>query len=429
MNKKILALTVPNIITNITVPLLGMVDLAIVGRIEEGIYLGAIAIGTTIFNLLYWGFGFLRMGTTGFAAQALGGRNLSNCALILMRSSIVAVVIGVLFLLFQYPIFSVVKQFMNISDAMLPEVEKYFYIRIWAAPAVMMLYTIKGWLLGMQNARLPMAIAILINVTNIFCSYIFAFNYDMGLSGVALGTVIAQYGGLLLGLIVVAYYYRKIVRRTVLSKIFTIREMKQFFSINSTIFIRSLGLILVFTFFTSASSSMGDDVLNANTLLLQLFTLFSYLMDGFAYAAESLTGKYYGANDQSRLKRVVKLVLYWGVGITIVFTLLYSFALSPILSVFTDNEGIVNKAIEYKYWVMLVPFSGFLAFIYDGIATGLLKAKAMRDTIIVATILFFIIYYALINVMENNALWIAFLIFLIYRGVSLHFIIKKQLSV
>ncbi len=428
MNKKLLSLTIPNIITNITVPLLGMVDLAIVGRVEGGVYLGAIAIGTTIFNLLYWGFGFLRMGTTGLVAQALGAKNRVECGAIFARAVFVSLVIGALIWVFQIPIFALVKTFMNISPTMLPEVKEYFFVRIWAAPAVMMLYTMKGWLLGMQNARLPMLMAIIINVVNIACSYFFAFQLGMGLSGVALGTVVAQYAGLLIGLIAILAKYRTTIVSIDKKDTFQLVKMKHFFAVNSSIFVRSLGMIFVFTFFTSASSSMGDDILNANTLLLQLFSLFSYLMDGFAYAGESLTGKYYGAKDSGKLRHVIKLVVVWGVGLSVVFTFLYAFFLKEILMIFTENSAIIDSAYAYRYWVVAVPFSGFLAFAYDGIATGMLRTRAMRDTILIATALFFALYFVLVHYIGNNALWIAFLAFLLFRGLSLCYLISVRRS-
>lgn len=426
MNKTLLSLTIPNIITNITVPLLGMVDLAIVGRVDGGIYLGAVAIGTTIFNLLYWGFGFLRVGTTGFTAQAFGNKNMSECSAVLIRSSVVAVLIGLLFWCLQFPIFYLVEQFMNISPNMLGEVENYYYVRIWAAPATLMLYCMKGWFLGMQNSKIPMWMALVINLVNIVCSYWFAFHLGMGLKGVALGTLVAQYSGLLFGLIALVTRFSPVLRQLNLRSAFNFSSMRSFFSINSDIFIRSMGLIAVFTFFTSASSAMGDDILNANTLLLQLFTLFSYIMDGFAYAGESLTGRFYGARDAKNLRLVIRLLIRWGIAFSLIFTLLYATALRPILSLFTENGSILDVAMQFKYWVVAVPFCGFLAFTYDGVATGMLLTKALRNTIVMATILFFALYYSLTPFTSNNALWIAFLAFLIFRGLSLHFIISRK---
>ncbi len=428
MNKKILALTIPNIVTNITVPLLGMVDLAIVGRVDGGVYLGAIAIGTTIFNMLYWGFGFLRMGTTGLAAQAYGGGKEGECGTVLVRSVSVGLVIGVMFLLLQIPLLVLAEQFMNISEAMLPEVKRYYYIRIWAAPAVMLLYAIKGWMLGMQDAKWPMAIALLINVVNIVGSALFAFYGDMGLGGVALGTVVAQYAGVAMGVVVIWRKYRKVIIEVVMKKVFVMKAMMEYFRINGVIFMRSLCLIAVFTFFTSASSSMGDDVLSANTLLLQLFTLFSYLMDGFAYAGESLTGRYFGAKDMKSLKTVIRLLMVWGVALSLLFTIVYALGLEAILYVFTSNEDVVAKAMEYRWWVVGVPICGFVTFLYDGIATGMLRVRAMRDTIFLATVMYFVLYYGLEGRIGNDALWIAFLLFLVMRGVGLWWIIRRDMG-
>ncbi len=414
---KVLALTIPNIATNITVPLLGMVDLAIVGHIGGASYLGAIAIGTAIFNLIYWNFGFLRMGTTGLTAQAFGARTLSECGITLHRSMAIAISVGVTIILLQYPILYLCEYFMNVSPTIKPIVEEYFYVRVWAAPATLSLYALKGWFIGMQNARTPMIIAIVLNCVNIAVSYILAVGMDMGISGVAWGTLIAQYSGMTMALIIIARYYRKAFRGVSFSRALKLREMKHFFSVNRDIFLRTMSLVIVFTFFTSASSKISDDILAINTLLMQLFTLFSYIEDGFAYSAESLAGRYYGAYNGTLLRHSIRVINRFGFFSAVVFTAIYIIVTLPILKIFTNDINILQQAMEYRWWVAAIPLCGYLAFLYDGIAGGMTKTIIMRNTIMVAMVAFFLSYYLLVPYIGNNALWLSLLIFLLLRGV------------
>ena len=416
MISKVISLTIPNVITNITVPLLGMVDLAIVGHIGGGDYIGAIAIGTAIFNLVYWNFGFLRMGTTGMTAQAYGARDIRECVGVLTRAVLIAISIALLLVVFQYSIFGASKYFMNISDNIEPAVRDYFFVRIWAAPATISLYAFKGWFIGMQNSKTPMVIAIGLNIVNITTSLFLAYNLGMGIKGVALGTVIAQYCGVAIALFYLMRYYKKVFKYFSVKASLQFNKMAYFFKINKDIFLRTLCLTIIFTFFTSASSKDGDDILGANTLLMQLFTLFSYIMDGFAYAGESLIGKYYGANNKKMLSRCTNDLILWGCVFGSIFTLGYALFLEPILSIFTDDQSVIAQSKSYIGWIVAVPFSGFLAFLLDGVFIGMGKTRVMRDIIIVGVVGFFIAYYSLQEVMGNSALWLGFILFLLSRG-------------
>lgn len=428
MISRVVSLTIPNVITNITVPLLGMVDLAIVGHIGGGNYIGAVAIGTTIFNLVYWNFGFLRMGTTGMTAQAYGARDIKECVGVLTRALVIALSVALLMLLFQIPIFDASRYFMNMSTTIDPIVQEYFFVRIWAAPATISLYAFKGWFIGMQNSRTPMIIAITLNIVNITTSIFFAITLGMGIKGVALGTVIAQYSGVAIALFYMLRYYKKVFRYISLKASLQWHKMGYFFNINKDIFLRTLCLIIVYTFFTSASSKVGDDILGANTLLMQLFTLFSYIMDGFAYSAESLAGKYYGAKNGETLRHCVRVVNRFGILSAALFTVIYAVALYPILSIFTNDKAILTLAMDYRWWVVAIPFAGYLAFIYDGISGGMTKTKIMRNTIFAATVMFFASYYILFPVLGNDALWLALILFLIGRGVFQALLINKLIN-
>ncbi|MCF0206920.1 MAG: MATE family efflux transporter, partial [Bacteroidales bacterium] len=337
MNKEILKLALPNIITNITVPLLGMVDLAIVGHIGNEAYIGAIALGTTIFNLIYWNFGFLRMGTSGLTAQAYGANNMRESMKILVRGLAIAICAAATILALQYPIAKLSKLLLKCSDETLSLTLTYFYIRIWAAPANLSLYAIKGWFIGMQNSKTPMFIAIVLNIVNIVASLIFVIFLKMDIAGVALGTVIAQYSGLALAIFLWFYKYGHLRREINIRESLKWREMKHFFKLNSDIFLRTLCLCAVFTFIPAISATMGDDILAANTLIMQLFTLFSYILDGFAYAGESLVGKYIGAKNNNSLKSAIQHLIKWGLIFTALFTVIYLFGSRLIYGILTNN--------------------------------------------------------------------------------------------
>ena len=448
MNRRILGLALPNIITNITVPLLGMVDMAIVGHLSAS-HLGAIAIGTQIFNLIYWNFGFLRMGTSGFTAQAYGAKDMAEAVRIFMRAIAIAVSIAILLLLLQWPISRLSLLIFHGSETVLALALQYFFVRIWAAPATLGLYAVKGWFIGMQNSKLPMWIAIFLNVINIVCSLLFVLVFHWGIRGVALGTVIAQYSGLAVGLFFMVTKYGKLFSgyrgdgvKTRLSDILADalhwKEMRRFFKVNGDIFLRTICLAAVFTFITAASSRMSDNILAIDALLMQFFTLFSYIMDGFAYAGESLVGRYIGAKDRHSLKLSVRLLLCWGLILTVAFTILYAFFSNDILRIFSDEPAVIQGAQQYLFWTLAIPVCGFAAFLFDGIFVGATASRAMRNSMFVATAAFFIVYYVGKSILFqnnsqddtlyiwNNILWTAFMVYLLFRGLLQAVMLKKS---
>lgn len=432
MNKQILRLAIPNIITNITVPLLGMVDTAIVGHLNNGDcvdYIGAIAVGTMIFNIIYWNFGFLRMGTSGFTAQAYGAKDKEEQANILIRACFIAIVAALLLIIFQKPIGILAMMLIEDKNSVGALALSYFSIRIWAAPATLGMYALKGWFIGMQDSKNPMWISIIINLLNIIFSFILVFYFDMSIKGVALGTVIAQYGGLITTLLIWRKKYKEIIKYFNVKKSLSFEKMKQFFKINSDIFLRTLCLIIVTSYFTIASTKMPYPTLAMNTLLMQFFTLFSYFMDGFAYAAESLCGKAKGENNYPQLQSFVKRFLLWGLVISIVFIFIYALFGENILGVFTDNRDVIAFAENYLFWILLIPVTGFIAFLYDGILIGLTESVIMRNAIFISTAAFFLIYFSLTPIMGNNALWLAFLTYLLGRSLLMMIMSKKKIFV
>lgn len=427
MNKKILQLAIPNIISNITIPLVGMVDLAVLGHLESELYIGAIAVGGLIFNILYWGFGFLRMGTSGFTAQALGQRNLPELMNILGRGMLVAASGAFLLIVLQKPIAWLAFYFLKGS----PEVEllamEYFHIRIFAAPATIGLYALTGWFIGMQNTRFPMYIAILVNVLNLGFNLFFIYGLGMKSDGVAWGTLLAQYAGIVLGGFLFLRFYKKLIKQGNRKTLMEWTALKKFFVVNRDIFIRTLCLIFVFTFFTSQSAASDNTILAVNTLLLQFFMLFSFVADGFAFAGEALVGRFIGSNNLVSLKKTIRLLFRWGFYISIPFTLIYFFLGEQILQLLTDNQNIVNASRPFIGWILLIPMAGFPSFIWDGIYIGATASKGMRNSMIIATFLVFVPTFFLFRAsIGNHALWLALILFLLARWIGQLLMARKS---
>lgn len=425
MNRKILALALPNIISNITVPLLGLVDIAIVGHLGDDSLIGGIAIGTAVFNFIYWNFAFLRMGASGCTAQAYGARNFTEIASVFVRALILALAAALLLVVFQRPIGHAVFLLMDGTPRTMSYAADYFYARIWAAPATISMFAFHGWYIGMQNSRFPMYISIGVNVVNlIFCLW-FALGLGWGIVGVAWGTVVAQYSGLVLSIVLWGVYYRRFLRYIRIRECLKLDALLAFFKINRDIFLRTACIVVVYTFFTSASSGMGDTMLAVNTLLMQLFTLFSYLMDGFAYAGESLAGRYTGAHNVQALNRCVRLLLVWGGVVAVLYTGVYAFGWRTVLSLFTESPAILSEADGYVGWLIAIPLVAFIPFTIDGILIGATRTAVMRDSVFLSTALFFAVYYGFRSVIGNNALWAAFLLFLIARGILQYFMTHR----
>lgn len=429
MNKQILSLAIPNIISNITVPLLGLTDTYIAGHFDKHEYIGAIGLANILFNLIYMPFSFLRMSTSGFTAQAFGANNYHKITNTLLRALLIGLIVSITILLFQQVISTIGFHYIK-GDPLVKDYAKiYFNIYIWSAPAVLSLYAINGWFVGMQNSTTPMFVAISINVVNIGLSLFLVKVLHWQIEGVAVGSTVAQYVGLFLSIIIWNKQYSSKIKAFIdLRVLKRLSEYTAFLKVNTDIFIRTLALITVTTFFTSMSSKIGKETLSANLVLLQFFSLFSYIMDGFAYAAEALTGKYVGAKKPERLKQLVKLLFLWGAIFVTLFTSAYSLWLENILHFLTDKTEIIQLALQYKYWILLVPLVGFAAFIWDGIFIGANYSKGMRNSMLFATAIFFIIFYGFNKNYNNNLLWFAFIMYLATRSIAQTFLSKKVLS-
>jgi MATE family multidrug resistance protein len=428
-NRQILRLAVPSIISNITVPLIGLVDLTISGHLGSVVYIGAIAVGTMIFNVIYWIIGFLRMGTSGMTSQAFGRRDMAEVMRLMIRSLTVGLSAALLFVIFQRQLCSLALIVMHPSADVAPLAARYFNIVIWGAPAMMCQFGLTGWFIGMQNTRAPMAISIAQNVVNIILSLFFVVVVGMNIDGVAAGTLLAQWFGLAMAAVIWRNKYSLRLRKyNWRDKLFTKQAMRSFFSVNRDIFFRTLFLVAVNLFFISAGARQGDIILSVNTLLMTMFTIFSYFMDGFAYAAEALSGRYYGADNRQAFSETCRELRRWGIAVVVMFTLLYAFGGETFLSLLTNQQDVVLAARPYFYWAVLIPVAGVAAFIYDGIFIGITATGGMLLSSAVSAMLFFILYFIFSSSMGNNALWMAFIIYLAMRGIMQSIILKHILK-
>lgn len=425
MNKQILQLALPSIVSNITVPLLGLIDVAIVGHLGATAYIGAIAVGGMLFNMIYWLFGFLRMGTSGMTSQAYGQRNLKEVTNLLIRSVGIGLLLAVCLLILQYPIRETAFSFIDTTAEVRRLSTLYFHICIWGAPAVLGLSAFSGWFIGMQNSRFPMFIAISQNIINIIASLCFVFLAGMKVEGVAYGTLIAQYAGVLMAVLLWFRFYKRLKFHIRWKEIWQKPAMLRFFRINNDIFLRTLCLVAVTVFFTSAGARRGEVILAVNTLLMQLFTLFSYIMDGFAYAGEAMAGRFIGAGNKESLHRFIHLLFRWGTGLALLFTLLYGMGGEAFLSLLTNDTEVIQASQAYFYWALAIPLAGFSAFLWDGIFIGATATRLMLYSMLIASGCFFAIYASLSAVYGNHALWLAFLAYLSLRGIMQSLLARK----
>ena len=427
MNKQIIRLAVPNIISSLSVPILGAVDIALMGRQESAQHLGAVAIGVAIFNMLYWGFGFLRMSTIGLTAQAHGANHQRESILILTRGLFVALVVSAVLILMQSFIARISFYLIDASTEVERLARQYFYIRIYAAPAALSVFVFHGWFLGVQNARYPMVITILMSVLNIGLNLFFVKAMGLKSNGIALGTVIAQYLGLACAVIFYLRKYGDLLEGWDLKEALFLPDLKRFFAISGDIFIRTLCLVFSHTFFTAKSAAVSDTILAVNTILLQFIYFLAYTVDGFAIAAESLIGKYKGAADTRNLRVAVRYVFIWGLCLAAVFSLTYGLLGHSLLYVFTNKSDLVKQALPYLIWVALTPIINAVAYLWDGIFIGATASKPLRNAMIVSTFVVFFPAYYLLKPLGNHGLWLALMLYSVARGLTLTTLAPKYI--
>ncbi len=413
---QILRLAVPSIVSNVTVPLLSLVDLTIAGHFGAASYIGAIAVGSMLLNMIYWIFGFLRMGTSGLTSQAYGRGLPDEMGRSFYRALTVALGFAACLVALQEVVLGVAARLISSPPQVWQGATVYFRILIWGAPAMLGLYCLNGWLVGMQNARYVMVVAVVQNLLNIVLSLFFVCALGWRIEGCAAGTLLAQYAGFALALGLIRRRYGNCLSRRLWRGSFARADMKRFFSVNRDIFLRTLCLVTVSTFFTAGGAAGGEVVLAVNSLLMQLFMLFSYVMDGFAYTGEALGGRYYGAADAAAFRAVVRRLLGWGVALALVFTVLYGAGSTSFLGLLTDERHVVEAARAYLPWAVAIPLVSFAAFLFDGIYVGVTATRPMLLALAVAAAGFFALWLGLRPWLHNHALWAGFLLYLGLRG-------------
>ena len=408
INKDILKLAIPSILANITVPLVGMVDIAVAGHLDTSaaMMIGGIAIGTMLFDLLYWNFGFLRVGTGGLTAQAYGRGDRKECAKILTRALGISIACALVLIAIQWIFVKAAFLVVECSPEVRTLATRYFFIRIWAAPATLSLMALKGWFIGMQDSVSAMVVDLVVNGMNILMSVVLALGFNiggwhyegMGFAGIAAGTVAAQYSGFLTALVILAFRYIKSTFAYMdsddLKSVFKGSETKRFFVMNADLFVRSLCFIAIYIGFTVISARYGDVLLAVSSIMMKLLMIFSYFTDGFAYAGEALTGRYIGAKDAPMVRQTVRWTFVWSMGIAVIFMGIYHFAGVPMLKMMTSDMTVVTAARDFLPWLLLMPVIGCAAFTWDGIYIGATASKAIRNSMLWAVVAFFCVWAA-----------------------------------
>lgn len=426
MNRTVLKLAVPSIFANITVPLVGMVDTAIAGRLGDASVLGGIAIASMLFDLLYWNMGFLRMGTGGMVAQAYGRRDFKDAMNVYALGMATAFAFALLFLVLQYLYVEVAFRFIECS----PEVEalarEYFFIRIWAAPATLSLNVFKGFFIGMQNAVSPMVVDVTVNITNVVASIFFALYAGLGFGGIAWGTLVAQYTGMALAVILMIVYYRRFFHYIDIRGSVRLSKMKRFFMLNADLFVRSLSFLFIYAGLTSLAAGYGDVALAVSSIMMKLMLLYSYFIDGFAYAGEALSGRYIGAKDKESLVRAVKVIFLWCAGIGVVSTFGYWAGGEWLFRFMATDPVVIAESARYLPWLLIMPLVSCVAFTWDGIFIGATATKAIRNSMLWAVVGFFASYWLLEGKYGVQSLWVGYMAHLVIRTAYLSAVAKKE---
>ncbi|MFP6732008.1 MAG: MATE family efflux transporter [Alphaproteobacteria bacterium] len=419
-NRRVWRLAGPIMLANITIPLLGAVDTAVVGHLDQVYYLGAVAIGSLIFNFLYWGFGFLRMGTTGFAAQAHGADDTAEAVDTLWRAMVIALIIGLALLITQSLIIEGAMVFMETSAEVNAHSRAYFTIRIWSAPAALANYVVLGWFLGMQNARAGVIIQIFINLLNIILDLAFVMGAGMAVEGVAIATVISEYAGLALGLMMIRGALAKLGRTAIdWRRVLEPARLRHMISVNRDIFLRTLCLITAFAYLTIQGARMGDVILAANAVLFNMVTFMSYALDGFANAAQALVGRAIGERSLADYRGVVRASTIWALVFAVGFSLIYAASGTLIIDGITTLEAVRIAAREALPWMVLAPLISVWGYQLDGIFIGAMLSREMRNAMILSLIIYLVSVEIFRPLLGNHGIWLGFSLFMVARGVTL----------
>jgi MATE family multidrug resistance protein len=425
-DKDMWRIAAPMILSNISVPLLGMVDTGVTGHLDNSAYLGAVAIGATIFTFIYMGMNFLRMGTTGIAAQSFGADDNDGLRASLGQALIVGLLIALALMALQKPIGDIALTLLGGNAEIQSYAREYFSIRIWSAPGTLANYALIGWFIGVQNARVPLLIFLTINLTNIALDLLFVIVLGMTVDGVALASVIAEYTGFVVGAAFALAALRKRSGHWPLQRLTSIAAYRAFFSVNANLFLRTMALMFTLAFVTAQSARLGGAILAANAVLMNFQNLTSMGLDGLAHAAEALVGKAIGEKRRDALEHAVKLTLKWSLIFASAFTALYLLAGPLIISILTDLPDVRSTANRYLPWLVASPLVSVWCFLYDGVYVGATRARDMRNIMVFSTLMIFLPAWYLLQPLGNDGLWLAFLLFMASRGIGMHVGYKKK---
>lgn len=415
----------PMILSNISIPLVGITDTVITGHLENPEYIASIAVATTIIGFFIASMNFLRMGTTGITAQYFGAQDQNGLKVILGQALIVALLISFFVLLLRSDINKIGLMLIGSNESVAYYASQYFYIRIWGIPATLINFSLIGWFIGLQNASVPLKMVIATNITNIILSLTFVLIFQMQINGIALASVIAEIIGMLIGFIYVHKELETYKGKWGYKQILRISAYKRFIQINFNLFLRTIALIFTFAFITAQGARYGGIVLGANAILMNLQNLLAYVLDGFAHAAEALVGKAVGKKDTQLFKSAVNICLKWSVYIAIIFALIYALTGKYMISLMTHHQIIRDTAIEYLPWMIISPIVSVWSFLYDGVFVGATRSKDMRNAMLGSLFLVFLPSWYFLQPLGNHGLWLAFTLFMISRGVTMHFLYRR----
>jgi len=418
----------PIILSNLTVPLMGMVDSAIMGHLPDPSLIGAVAVGALIFSFLYWGFGFLRMGTTGFAAQAYGSGDRAELTATLLRPILLALLLALLVLALRAPIADLAFLLIEPSATVEANARLYYDVRIWSAPATLATYGVVGWFIAVQDTRWVFVLSLLANLLNLGFSLYFVLALDWGIEGVALGTVAAEYAALLAVLPAILWKLRRHGERPGWARLFGRERLVSLLRVNFDLMVRTLALLSSFFVFTAIGARQGDQVLAANALLLHLQSLMAYALDGFAHAAETLAGAAWGRRNRRDFVGAVEAATLWAALFAIAIAIAYAIAGGAILTLFTDHQGILEQAIQYLPWMVVSPLVSVWSFMLDGVFVGATRSAAMRNAMLTSLAIYLGLVWVLVPAFGNHGLWIAFLVFMLARAATLGLLLPGLLQ-
>lgn len=416
----------PVILSNMSVPLAGAVDTAVVGRLPDPAHIGAVALGALVFNFLYWMFSFLRMATTGFAAQALGAGDVAGLQASALRALLAATVLGALLVVLQTPVAAIAVAVLDGSAAVEAGMLEYYHVRIWAAPAGLLNFAVLGVLFGMQRMGTALVLQVLLNVINVVLDLVLVLGLDAGVTGVAVATLTAEWAAAILGMVLVLRIMRRLGpwpdRRTVLDR----QQLLALGRANLNIMVRTVAALSAIAHFTSAGARLGDVVLAANAILLHLQTIMAFGLDGFAHAVEALAGNAWGARNARALRTAVRVATGWAAAVGAVYAIVYWLAGPSIIALMTTIDAVRDTALDYLPWMIASPLLSVWSFMLDGVFIGLTRSREMRDTMVLSLAVYLLAATLAAPVLGNHGLWLALTVFMVARAVTLGWCYRRE---